>query len=677
MDLSVRLRTVRRRTDAAGGGAYKRWHMVSLRVSRLFRRLGVGLAVVLAGLLVLLLLLFVGLAFFGWNWARAPLQDLALQKTGRVLRIEGPLSVALAWPLPRVRAESLRFANPAWATAPHMLMAEAVEATVDLRELLRGRLAFPSLVLVRPLVFLEQGVDAAGTVRKTWLFDRAQTDESARIFIDQVRLDRAELLYLHTQDRTALSATFSTLEADAPAARPLVFAVHGQFRGEALQAQGSGGGVLAWRDEMRPYPLQLTARIGATRLQAEGTVTGLLHFSHFDLQLLLSGPDLATLYPLTGVPLPPTPAYRFEGGLQRQGPRWRTGPFKGEVGQSDLAGALQMVTGGPRPVLSGTLASQRLRLADLGPAVGVAPQRGTALGAAPARVLPQHPFDTARWGSLDADVTLNAQSLLRPAAVPLERLQLRLQLRDRRLTLNPLNFALAGGELRAQVELDARQDPLRGRLTLQLRQAQLAKLLPTVDLARASLGRLDGDAELSGHGASVARLLATADGRLSMVAQHGLISRLLMEQAGLRLLQILRLNLSGDETVALNCAVADFAVAQGVMHPRVLVLDTAVNTVTGSGSVNLADETFDLRFVPRTKVSGLVSLRSPIYLRGPFGQPEVALDAGRIAARGLGALALGLVNPLLALLPLFDAGPGVASPCVQLVRDLQGPTAAR
>ena len=673
--MSVRLRTVRRRTDAAGGGAYKWPHMVSLRVSRSFRRLGVGLAVLLAGLLVLLLLLLVVLAFFGWNWARAPLQDLALQKTGRVLRIEGPLSVALAWPLPRVRAEGLRFANPAWATAPQMLEAEAVEATVDLRELLRGRLAFPTLVLVRPLLFVEQGLDAAGTVRKTWLFDRLQTDESARIPVGQVRLDRAEMLYLHAEERTALSATFSTLEADAPAARPLVFVVHGQFRGQTLQAQGSGGGVLAWRDETRPYPLQVTARIGATRVQAEGTVTGLLHFNHFDLQLLLSGPDLATLYPLTGVALPPTPAYRFEGGLQRQGPRWRFGPFKGEVGQSDLAGELQMATGGPRPVLSGTLASRQLRLADLGPAVGAAPKADTA--PAPARVLPELPFNTARWGSLDADVTLSAQSLVRAAAVPLTQLQLRLQLQDRRLTLNPLNFGLAGGELRAQVVLDARQDPLRGRLALQLRQVQLAKLLPTVDLARASIGRLDGDAELSRDGASVARLLARADGRLSVVAQNGQISRLLMEQAGLRLLEILRLNLSGDETVALNCAVADFAVAQGVMRPRVLVLDTAVNTVTGSGSVNLADETFDLRFVPRTKVSGLVALRSPIYLRGPFAQPEVALDGGRIAARGLGALALGLVNPLLALLPLFDAGPGAASPCVQLVRDLQGPAAVR
>ena len=37
--------------------------------------------------------------------------------------------------------------------------------------------------------------------------------------------------------------------------------------------------------------------------------------------------------------------------------------------------------------------------------------------------------------------------------------------------------------------------------------------------------------------------------------------------------------------------------------------------------------------------------------------------------RALGALALGFVNPLLALIPLIDAGPGKDSDCGQLVRD--------
>jgi AsmA protein len=656
---------------------------------RLFRGLARGLAWALAGLLAVLSLLVLALALFGWNWARAPVQHLVLQKTGRVLHITGPLLVVPAWPMPLVRVGQLSLANPAWAQAPQLLQAEALEARIDLREALRGRLAFAELRLVRPRLFLEQGVDAAGVPRKTWLFDKAQSDDSARVPVGQLVLEQAEVSYIDAGQRTRLQLRLSTgpggqgaspVAEDGPAGAPagtprlpLVFAAEGQFRGQALQAQGRGGGVLAWRDESRPYPLQLTGRIGATKLQVEGTVTGLLRLSAMNLQLQLSGPDLAALYPLLGVALPPTPAYSFKGPLQREGARWRIGPFQGQVGQSDVAGSLQLATGGPRPVMTGQLTSRRLHLADLGPAVGAAPQ---APGQAPpARVLPELPFDTARWASLDADVTLAAQTLIRPGAVPLEQLQLRFQLQDRRVTLNPLNFALAGGQARAQVVLDARSLPLRGRLGLQLRGVQLARLFPQAQWRQASLGRLDGDAELSGQGPSVGRMLGSAEGRISVVAQQGLISRLLMEQIGLHLLEMLRLNLGGDETVALNCAVADFAVVQGEMRPRVLVLDTAVSTVTGSGLVSLSDERFDLRFVPRTKVSSLVALRSPLYLRGPFRAPAVTLDGGAIATRGLGALALGLVNPLLALLPLFDAGPGQASPCAQLVRDLQGPAA--
>jgi AsmA protein len=125
--------------------------------------------------------------------------------------------------------------------------------------------------------------------------------------------------------------------------------------------------------------------------------------------------------------------------------------------------------------------------------------------------------------------------------------------------------------------------------------------------------------------------------------------------------------------------VADFSVTAGVMQARVLVLDTAVNTLTGSGQVNLATETLDLTIVPRTKVSSVVALRGPVYVKGSFNQPKVSLDTSRIVTRGAGALALGLLNPLLALIPLFEAGPGVDSACGQLVREAktQPPAAAR
>ncbi|CAD5365952.1 putative AsmA family protein YhjG [Rubrivivax sp. A210] len=615
------------------------------------------LAAALAGLLLLppLLLLLWSLAF-GWNWARAPLQDWALQRSGRVLTIAGDLDLVWAWSLPRVRLQALSFANPPWAATPQMLVAEAADISIDLRQLLQGRLAFPGVSLLRPQLFLEHAADG----RKNWLLDRLQSDESVRIPIARLLLDQARIHYLEPARQTAVVLDLSTVSApnaEAMAeAGTLVFKAEGQFHGQALSASGSGGAVLAWRDTTVPYPLQLQATLGRTRVQAAGSVTGLFALSAVDLQLSLSGDSLATLQPLIGVALPPTPAYRSSGRLLHGGSRWRYEGFAGQIGRSDIAGTLQVDGGGSRPLLTGSLRSRRLELADLGPAVGT----GTAT---PGRVLPDAELNTTAWAQMDADVQVHADDLVREHALPVAALDLRLQLQGRQLRLDPLHFDIAGGRVQASLGLDARQPPLRGRLAARLNGLQPGRLLPTADRRLDALGRVDGDLELQGQGATVAALLASSSGHLRLAAHSGQISRLLMEQTGLHLLEILRLNLSGDQAIALHCAVAEFKVAQGVMQVRTLVLDTEVNTLVGSGVIDLAHEQFDLTLIPRTKVASIVALRSPIRIGGSFASPVLDVDRGRIAARGLGALALGLLNPLLALLPLIETGPGVAGGC--------------
>lgn len=632
----------------------------------------------------LLLLLLLVLALFPWNWARGPLQDFALKKTGRTLLIAGDLDVSWSWPRPRVTAQDVSFANPAWALAPQMVQAPSVDVTLDLPALLRGQLAFPELRLTRPQVFLEQ----ASGGRKTWLLDLAQTDEAVRIPIGHVLLDEGRATYIHTAEQTAMHIELSTSEPGAaPAAlHSLHFRAQGLYRGQAVLGRGSGGAVLAWRDDDKPYPLRVQATLGETQVSAEGSVTSLSQWAALDLQIKLSGDNLASLFPLIGIALPPTPAYRSAGRLVREGTVWRYADFTGQVGQSDLAGTLQVDTAGARPLLTGALVSRRLALVDLGPAVGgkntataLAPGEvaAPATAAVPQHVLPNLPLDTGRWASLDADVTLKAQTLTRPQGLPLDKLSFHLLLKDRQLSLAPLDFGIAGGQLSATVMLDGREKPLLGRLKARLRGMQLAKLLPGVDLNQASIGVMGGEIELSGSGASVGRMLATADGRVSLVAQNGQISRLLMEQVGLHLLEILRFKLTGDESIRLNCLVADFVVAKGVMGTRALVLDTEVNTVVGQGSINLANETLDLTVVPHTKVTSLVALRSPIHVTGPFRQPAIDIDKGKLAARGGGALLLGLLNPLLALVPLFDSGPGLDTDCKALVQAARAPTGTK
>jgi len=270
---------------------------------------------------------------------------------------------------------------------------------------------------------------------------------------------------------------------------------------------------------------------------------------------------------------------------------------------------------------------------------------------------------------VNADVQLHAATIARAKALPLEDLQVHLKMQDAVLTLEPLEFGFAGGRLHANIALDGHNKPIQARAAVQARKLLLSRLFPAFDLTRSSIGELDGEFDLTGSGNSVGNMLATSDGELQLAVSGGQVSRLLMEKAGLHIWEIVTLTLTGDKEVKLRCVVADFDVKHGIMQTKALVFDTQVTTLFGSGSIDLANEKLDLMFHQRTKTTSLIALRSPIYVRGSFANPDAGVDKGRLALRAAGAVALGVINPLLALIPLIDAGPGKDSNCGQLVRD--------
>ncbi|HEX3141691.1 MAG TPA: AsmA family protein, partial [Rhizobacter sp.] len=76
------------------------------------------------------------------------------------------------------------------------------------------------------------------------------------------------------------------------------------------------------------------------------------------------------------------------------------------------------------------------------------------------------------------------------------------------------------------------------------------------------------------------------------------------------------------------------------------------------GSVSLKDESLDLRLVVAPKDFSLMSLRSPLRVKGPFKAPHVSVEKGPIATKVGAAVLLSLLNPLAALIPFIDPGSG-------------------
>jgi AsmA protein len=623
-----------------------------------------------AAVLTVMLLVVLTITLFGWNWLRGPIERFTLQKTGRELAINGNLLVNFDWPLARMHAASVDFANPSWAQERQMVSAEGVEISVDLLELIRQKVTFPEVRLEHAAVFLERSHEG----RKSWLLDLDQQDEGARIHIGSVALEHGTVGYEDVGQKTRIRAELTTVAkvGNASETGGLQFSAQGSYKGLVVKAQGTGGPLLALRDTSKPYAIAMDATLGPTNVHVAGAITGLVTFLAVDAQLSVRGGSLEQLYPLLGMAFPRTRSYALKGHLLHAGENWRYEDFSGTIGRSDIAGLAQVITGGLRPVLSASLNSKFLALDDLGPLVGSRVGKTastTKQSLAQERVLPDMPFNFERWDTVDAEVQLDAKALLRTKANPLQNMLVHLSLRDSVLTIDPLTFSLAGGQLNARVTLDGRSNPIRAHALVHARRVNLAKLFPSDSVSKGSAGQIHGDFDMTGSGNSIGTMLASANGKLSVVVEGGQISKMLMEKAGLHLWEMLTLSLTGDRLVTLHCGVADFDVKQGRMQATALIFDTQVTTIFGTGSIDLAKEQLNLVLNPKTKKTSPLALRSPIYVAGSFAQPKVGVDIGLLTARALGTAALGLLNPLLTLIPLVDAGPGEESNCGRLVRN--------
>ncbi|WP_459616995.1 AsmA family protein [Bordetella sp. 2513F-2] len=465
----------------------------------------------------------------------------------------------------------------------------------------------------------------------------------------------------------------------------------GRYRDLPVKGEGKVGGMLALKDASQPFPVQADVSVGRTRAAVTGTLTDPLNLGALDLKLALSGSSMANLYPLTGITLPDTPPYDTQGRLianlrNSAGAVFEYRGFSGKVGRSDLSGTLRFALRAPRPKLTGTLRSDQLRMADLGPLIGVKPEgqaaasedRESASAERRDKVLPTQEFRTERWAAMDADVRFTGKRIVHSSRLPLSDLDTHVVLDGGKLTLDPLRFGISGGTIASTLSLDGSVHPMNGRIQANARGLRLKQLFPDVESMQRALGQLNGSVGLAGRGNSVAALLGSADGDLRLLVNDGVISRSLMEIAGLNVGNYVITKLFGDDEVQINCAAADLGMKNGLMQTRAFVFDTENAVVTVDGSVNFKNETLDLDISPESKGFRIFSLRSPLYVRGTFAKPDAGVHAGPLVARGAGMLALGVVlTPAAGLLALI--APSSDEPdnqCAQMLQQARKPAKA-
>ncbi len=627
----------------------------------------------LIGVFAALAMAIVACEMLGWPFLAGPLERMLAKTMQREVRLgdaDGKGTRIHLLGSIRIQTPGLRIGPPDWSREPYFVDAGEVDLALPysaLWQLRDGRtLQVRSLDVGRLSVRAERDAEA----RTSWQFGERSgkpkaAGHSAVPEFGRLQVRTGDVTYDDAPLKLHIDAQVQTDEGSG-AARPgggLKVELKGRYDKTPLTGRFESTGALALvASGTPPVPVRLVLDAGAISLRFAGTATDVLSFGGLTGVFKASGPSLAAVGEPLHVTLPSTGAFSLDGRLRKDDRLWNVVVDRAVVGSSRLKGAFQFDRRPAVPTLNGDLDGEQILLADLAPAVGGAPAGKTTLSAS-GRRLPQREFDLPSLKAMNASIRIDIRRLDLGTvyARPFSPLRAQLVLKDGVLTLDHVDAATADGRVRGMVRLDGTGRPARFETDLRLNDVDLARwlVLPRKGSQPPFVtGRLDGRVTLKGAGNSTAALLASTDGRLRASVRDGTVSHLIVEAVGIDLAQGLGMLVKGDDSLKMSCAVADFAVKDGVLKPNAAIVDTSDSTITVGGRVSLADEQLDLRAVVSPKDFSPLALRTPVKIGGSFAHPKISLEAAPVARKLAGSVLLGLVTPLAALIPFIDTGEG-------------------
>lgn len=575
---------------------------------------------------------------------RSLVEGRASAYAGRATKIA---DIAIDWgSTTHVRLTGVEVANTDWGKAPHMLKVEQVEFDIRLWPLLKGDIVLPTLALRRPEVAVEKSDDdrlnwslgespvTTGAAKAVAPKERVQTP-----LIGHLAITEGQFAYRDAKRKLDLDGTVTTAIGAAGEQPQVELQLKGKLENQPLAVRFTGGSALLLRDTARPYPVDLDVTYGGTKLALKGTLQDPFQWTGANVELTLSGPDLADIYPLLGIPGPPTPPYRLSGRLDRSPGLWKFVDSKWHVGDSDLTGEVTLDERQKPTFLTAKLVSPKLVFADLAPLVGAPPGKRGNVSAEQKRteqqleargeLFPNVPLHVERMRAMNMDVTLDAKRVIAPDYLPVQALSFRVLVDNGRATVRPLSLALVGGgSIAGEMAIDAQSDEPKVRAALKGTNIELGMFFRNSRYFDTTKGKVQGQVSLTGRGRSLAQVMGSADGQAAVALSGGSVSSLMVSLAGLQIFDALILYVTGDNRIPILCALGRLNFRNGTVTFDRTLLDTQKSVLHVEGQVALRSQTVKVEVKADPKSFDLLDLHGPVLVEGKIRSPSIRL--GRV-----------------------------------------------
>ena len=613
-------------------------------------------------------------------WIRPFVETAATAALGRSVTI-GKLSVSPGR-FARVIASQIAVASsPNVPDVEHLATVDELAVTLDLTPLLHLKMpAIPDISITGAAVTAVQSLPGVNN----YTFKPASPDTPSKpTALPKIGAIHIQDSYLHIMTSSVAAdvkiAIHTEEHTEGSPNGIIVGDVTGTYSNQPITGHMIGGTILNLRDLSHPYPIDIKLANGPNRLSFTGTISDPLKFAGADVKLDLAGQDLAALYPLIGIPIPPTPPYRLTSAVDYSAGSIRLTKIIARMGNTDLNGELSIDTKGPRPVLDGALTSRKVDLQDLAGFIGSQPGRVNTPGQTPAqrqavaaaiaskKLIPDMQLDLPKVRAADFHITYRGNSFI-GGSVPFDNLALRLDIDDGHIRLTNLHVGVGKGQIAGFVDMAPVNDNVVTKADLEFQRLDVERLLASSKLMHGD-GVLGGRATLNATGKSLSEMLIRGNGTLSLfMAGGGNISALIIDLSGLQLADATLSALGLPNRQQVLCLIGDLSLGQGSLQTKTLILDTDANRTSGQVSIDLRSEQIAAHLRTEAKHFTIGSLPTQINISGTLKDPSFAPDPVELGARGAAVVGLGLLFPPAALLPTIQLGIGEDNACTTLAK---------
>jgi AsmA protein len=535
--------------------------------------------------------------------------------TGGEVKFTGPVLISF-FPDVSVRGE-LELTDSSRLPLMQSLIAKEAKISLDLVDLLRGRVTIDTLRLLEPKITLREGAWPGASAGQAPQALIANLLTGAPLRVLHVRKGRIALSHAYGGSIREIYAHFDAGEETGAVSGFGSFA----FRDVTVRYSLESGSPTAAADaESLPVTLTITSKPIRAKINGTASYAGELKLDG-DVQAEID--DLRRFLNWVGMDLPEGESlkgFSAAGAFHLAGSTLTFDDGSFTLDGNNAVGLLAVTAAPLPPRIEGTLAFDRL---VLDPYLGNGP--ASAPGAPPA--IQGSPFDQSLLRYFDADLRISAAEIDAGAA-KLGRGGFTITAKQGAVTSELGELELCGGSAEGRLSVDLARATTPLNLVVNLAGVSLDSCLQPLGFAAPFKGTGGLKAELSTEGSDVAELTRNLTGTIKVDARDGAVpvdfARLLATTAPLD-----NDGWSRDAASSFDQLNADCSLSAGHIWCQTLSMQTPGGRFSGAGDVDLPKQTLDWSLSVGSRNSAVNSAQQTeedtpkVSIRGSLSQPMI------------------------------------------------------